>query len=332
MAYFRILGVSFAFLVVAGFAIAAPVQAHDNDDHERRFVASLSGNEEVPIRDTPAGGRAQFRLSEDGTQLAFRVTVRRITNVFAAHIHCGTPGVIGPPGVTLFTGAPGGGPFSGVLAKGVKTAPDSPNGCGWANLAAVIAALESGKTYVNVHTNAGGTPPKPPGPGNFPGGEIRGHPVTVLEDEEDGFVAKLSGANEVPARDTPARGRAVIRLNEDGTELHFKIRVRDISNVFKAHIHCAAAGVNGPIGVTLYGDAPTGMGPLTGLLVKAMTTGPDKGNDCKWSTLADVIAAMRAGTAYVNVHTNDGMDGPNTGPGDFPGGEIRGQIVPEDDD
>jgi hypothetical protein len=26
------------------------------------------------------------------------------------------------------------------------------------------------------------------------------------------------------------------------------------------------------------------------------------------------------------VHTNDGVDGPNTGPGDFPGGEIRGQL------
>jgi hypothetical protein len=26
------------------------------------------------------------------------------------------------------------------------------------------------------------------------------------------------------------------------------------------------------------------------------------------------------------VHTNDGVAPPDTGPGDFPGGEIRGQI------
>jgi hypothetical protein len=26
------------------------------------------------------------------------------------------------------------------------------------------------------------------------------------------------------------------------------------------------------------------------------------------------------------VHTNDGVAPPNSGPGDFPGGEIRGQI------
>lgn len=35
---------------------------------------------------------------------------------------------------------------------------------------------------------------------------------------------------------------------------------------------------------------------------------------------------MRAGEAYVNVHTNDGVAPDNTGPGDFPGGAVRGQI------
>src|SRR5262249_21762909 len=34
----------------------------------------------------------------------------------------------------------------------------------------------------------------------------------------------------------------------------------------------------------------------------------------------------RGGNTYVNVHTNDGVPPANTGPGDFPGGEIRGQI------
>jgi hypothetical protein len=42
-----------------------------------------------------------------------------------------------------------------------------------------------------------------------------------------------------------------------------------------------------------------------------------------------VLDAMRAGLTYVNVHTKS-HDLPantnNTGPGDFPGGEIRGQL------
>jgi hypothetical protein len=31
----------------------------------------------------------------------------------------------------------------------------------------------------------------------------------------------------------------------------------------------------------------------------------------------------------VNVHTDDGVDPPNTGAGDMAGGEIRGQIEPQ---
>src|SRR5437667_342610 len=42
--------------------------------------------------------------------------------------------------------------------------------------------------------------------------------------------------------------------------------------------------------------------------------------------LSDLIAALSTAGAYANVHTNDGVAPTNTGPGDFPGGEIRGQI------
>ena len=44
------------------------------------------------------------------------------------------------------------------------------------------------------------------------------------------------------------------------------------------------------------------------------------------SSLADVLAKIKAHGTYVNVHTNDGNATPNEGPGDFPGGEIRGQL------
>ncbi|MCI0529077.1 MAG: hypothetical protein L0Y56_16700 [Nitrospira sp.] len=42
--------------------------------------------------------------------------------------------------------------------------------------------------------------------------------------------------------------------------------------------------------------------------------------------LSVLVAAMRNGGTYVNVHTNDRIAPANTGPGDFPGGEVRGQI------
>jgi len=138
------------------------------------FRAVLSGADEVPARDTLARGVATLQFASDGTELGFRLVVANVQNVVAAHIHCGAPGVNGPVGVTLFSGAaPGGGRTDGVLAAGTLTAPDAGNGCGWADLAAVMTAIESGNTYVNVHTNDGIAPINT-GPGDFPGGEIRG--------------------------------------------------------------------------------------------------------------------------------------------------------------
>jgi CHRD domain len=154
-------------LALGLLAVAPAAVAGDN------FVATLSGGQEVPARDTQARGVATFKLSADGTALAFKLNVANIDNVVAAHIHCGAVGVNGPVGVTLFVGAPGGGRVSGTLAEGTITAPDAGNGCGWTDLAAVLAAIASGATYVNVHTNDGVDPPNT-GPGDFPGGEIRG--------------------------------------------------------------------------------------------------------------------------------------------------------------
>jgi hypothetical protein len=127
---------------------------------DRAFVATLSGDNEVPPNDSKARGSARFVESADGSEMDFTLAVGNIDNVFAAHIHCAPPGVNGPIGVTLFMGSGAG---SGLLAQGTITAPDAGNACGWTTLQEVITALESGDTYVNVHTDPG-----------FPGGEIRG--------------------------------------------------------------------------------------------------------------------------------------------------------------
>ena len=141
----------------------------------------------------------------------------------------------------------------------------------------------------------------------------------------DNFVAPLSGGDEVPARDTQAVGVATFKLREDGTALLYKINVANIDNVAAAHIHCAAVGVNGPVGVTLF-SGPVAGGVVNGTLAEGTITAADTGNGCGWTDLASVLAAIQSGDTYVNVHTNDGVAPPNTGPGDFPGGEIRGQV------
>lgn len=145
------------------------------------------------------------------------------------------------------------------------------------------------------------------------------------DDDEADWVAILSGANEVPARDTSARGVALFFMNDDGN-LDYKLIVANINNVFASHIHCGAPDVAGPVGANLFIGTPGG-GRFSGVLATGTITAPNPGNACGWTTLEEVVDAMNEGNTYVNVHTNDGVDPPNTGPGDFPGGEIRGQIM-----
>ncbi len=112
------------------------------------LVGHLSGDEEVPPVDTKAQGQAIFKLRADS--LSYKLIVANIENVVAAHLHCAPEGANGPVGVTLFAGSPV--TVNGNLAQGELLAPDTENVCGWADLDDVIDALETGDTYVNVHT------------------------------------------------------------------------------------------------------------------------------------------------------------------------------------
>ena len=135
----------------------------------------------------------------------------------------------------------------------------------------------------------------------------------------------LSGAEEVPARDTRARGSATFKLSADGQSMSYRLNVANIENVVQAHIHIAAAGANGPFIVFLY-PLSDPAGRVNGVLASGTFTAADFVNLLAGEPMETLVEAMRTGNAYVNVHTNDGVDPANTGPGDFPGGEIRGQI------
>ena len=138
-------------------------------------------------------------------------------------------------------------------------------------------------------------------------------------DPADNFGSPLSAASEVPPNDSRARGNAIFTLSDDGTELHYKLIVANLDNVTQAHIHLANEGVNGPVVVFLFGFVAGGVSE-NGVLAEGTITQanliprPAIGFA---GTMAELIAAMRAGGAYVNAHTVA-----------LPGGEIRGQIAP----
>ena len=147
----------------------------------------------------------------------------------------------------------------------------------------------------------------------------------------------LSGGAEIPVRGTHAHGSAHVKLSADGSSIEYRLVASNIDNVIMAHIHLQPAGTepgaaNGGIVVWLYPStaagppAAAGGGRHDGILATGTITSANLIGDLVGQPLSALVAAIEAGRTYVNVHTDDGMAPGNTGPGDFPGGEIRGQL------
>ena len=163
--------------------------------------------------------------------------------------------------------------------------------------------------------------PSPAGAGAAPGAIGRSDVAVPTN-----FGAHLAGDQEVPPRDTAGQGQAIFQLNRDGTELSYRLIASNIENVIASHIHVGAPEVNGPVVAFLFGNVPPAGGRTNGVLAVGSITASDLVGPLAGQPLSALIEAMQAGGTYVNVHTNDGVDPINTGAGDFPGGEIRGQI------
>ena len=140
--------------------------------------------------------------------------------------------------------------------------------------------------------------------------------------------AILNGGQEVPVRATPAAGTATVRLNTSNNTIQVQMNTQGLNNVTAAHIHVGNPGENGPVIFDLY--LPTD-GPFPATLTRTLSAanfrpGSSPGGVTA-NTFDDAIDRIDEGRTYINVHTNNGVDPINEGPGDFPGGEIRGQIV-----
>lgn len=144
---------------------------------------------------------------------------------------------------------------------------------------------------------------------------------------ERNFRAHLTGEAERPVpRETPAQGQSTAQLAADGESLLCKLNVANIENVVASHIHLGGPDAAGPVVAFLYGNVPAGGGRIDGRISEVSITAADLRGPLAGKSVDDLMAEIRNGNAYVNVHTNDGVGDPNSGPGDFPGGEIRGQL------
>lgn len=111
------------------------------------------------------------------------------------------------------------------------------------------------------------------------------------------YEATLEGSQEVPPNPSPATGSATISIDTDANTLTYTIMYSGLVGAeTAAHIHgFAAAGANAGVQHPL----PAGS-PKNGV----------------WNYAEGDEASILAGLTYINIHTSD-----------YPGGEIRGQIV-----
>jgi hypothetical protein len=143
------------------------------------------------------------------------------------------------------------------------------------------------------------------------------------------FRAVLDGAHNQPESiSTPASGTVELRLSADGKSLQYKVTVEKITNVSAADLHLGSETQNGPLVAKLWPKSAGAVkkGEFSGTLAEGTLDSGDLIGPMDGSPIADLVEQLRDGTVYVNVHTNDGAEPANSGPGDHRQGEIRGQL------
>lgn len=142
----------------------------------------------------------------------------------------------------------------------------------------------------------------------------------------------LTGYEEVPAVSTTGNGTFNARISNDGSQIEWELTYSDLEGaVQQAHIHIGNKSVNGGISVFLctnLGNGPAGTQPcpappatISGTIVAAdvspniPATLAARNQGLNTGEIDELIAAIRAGATYVNVHSTT-----------WPGGEIRSQI------
>ena len=195
------------------------------------LAANLQGNQEVPPDTSHGTGHVIVLLNKATGEVNLTGSFQGLTsNAIASHIHRADFGVSGPIIVPLLLS----GDTSGTIT-GTDTLSASD-----------ISAMDSGHTYVNVHTDS------------FPAGEIRGQ---LISEQRVVFLKGiLQGSQEVPPNSSSATGVVIVKYDAATNIIEVFGDYQNLSSPATAsHIHQGRAGISGPIFVPL-----TISGSLTG--------------------------------------------------------------------
>jgi CHRD domain len=121
-----------------------------------------------------------------------------------------------------------------------------------------------------------------------------------------GYVAHLSGLNEVPPNGSPGSGTAFVTYDDVTNTITTSITFSGLVGTTTAsHFHGpATTSTNAPV---IHGFAATPLGVTSGSYGDVWTT-----------ATATQVGWLQTQQLYVNIHSQV-----------YPGGEIRGQVVPD---
>jgi hypothetical protein len=224
--------------------------------------AALAGTNEVANGDPDGTGRASVTINATTGAVTWNISSFNILTPSAAHIHRAVAGVNGPVVFDFSANLAGSGTMTTTLATEILGNP--------------------GGFYVNVHTTA------------HPSGAIRGQLTAAALPAPVNFVGSLLGSNEVANGDPDGSGVAAITIDPVTGAASWQISTANVGTPTAAHIHRAAAGVNGPV-VFDFGAQLTGSGVMSLTLAAEILANPSN--------------------FYFNVHTATN-----------PSGAVRGQL------
>jgi hypothetical protein len=147
----------------------------------------------------------------------------------------------------------------------------------------------------------------------------------ALGDDKSRASARLTGYEETPqSLSSTGSGAFHATIDDRNREIHYSLTIGGLqTNVLFAHVHFGQRATSGGVSAFLCGGgskpAPCpANGTVEGTITPADVIGPT-GQGIAPGEWDELVAAMRAGFTYANVHTSA-----------FPGGEIRGQINDKD--
>jgi hypothetical protein len=135
-------------------------------------------------------------------------------------------------------------------------------------------------------------------------------------------TATLNGLQEDPSISTTGRGTFTAVIDDEAETIEFVLQYAGLESAptLFAHIHFGSHDHNGGVAAFLCGGStkpdpcPNPGGTVSGTIAPEDVVGPN-GQGIEPGAFSELVAAIRAGHTYVNVHTMR-----------WPTGEIRGQV------